>query len=327
MKRKNFILVPLTWFATTDTSNLTGIVRTAYSKAVEFAFNPNLYFAQFAQAKRWRVGDADPMPGNPVSFTIFGALAVTSTALGETADPTAETMTVTQKTITLSEYGKRITTTQKLRTTSFANIDLSVGRLVGDNMGRTVDLIARQAYDVGTAAANISYASGSSAASVLATSTLKAAKVRYAFNRLARANVPKFDGRYYIAVCHPDCIYDLRSETGAGSWRQPKEYVDPTEIYNGEIGEFEGFRFVSTTNAKITTDGASGTVDLYTNYFIGFQAVGYAEGLAPTLGMSGPFDALQRLMNVYWYGLFGFGPLRADSLHKVYSASSVGANT
>jgi len=322
---KDFI--HLHWFATTSTSSLTGLVQTAYSKAVEFAFQPNLYFAQFAQSKTWSIADRDPMPGDTVTFTIFSNLNAVTSALSETGDPTAETMGKTQKSVTLAEYGKRVTTTQKLRVLSFANIDLAAARVVGDNMGRSVDLIARAAFDSQTGSSYIKYASGSNATAVLSTSTLTADLVRYAYNRLSRGNVIKPDGRYYVAVIHPDVAYDLRKETGAGAWRTPKEYADPADIYNGEIGEFEGFRFVETTNAKITSDGASGSVDLYTTYFFGYQACGYAEGIAPAMGISGPFDALQRLVNVYWYGLFGFGELRPESLFKIYSASSIGNNS
>jgi N4-gp56 family major capsid protein len=327
MKNSIFDLVRLNWFAQTDTSTLTGLVKTAYSKAVEFAFQPQLFFAQFAQTKTWDVNGNDPMPGNAVAFTIFSALSNATGVLGETADPTSETMAKTQKTVTMYEYGKVITTSRKIRVTSFANIDLSAGRVVGDNMGKSVDLIARAAYDSCTVAAYVKYASGTAASSVLSTSVLTAAHFRLARNRLARNDVIKPDGRFYIAIVHPDCVYDLRNATGAGTWRAPKEYADPADIYNGEIGEFEGFRVIETTNCKVETDGASGTVDLYTTYFFGYQACGYAEGIAPAMGMSGPFDKLQRLMNVYWYGLFGFGELRRESLYKVFSASSVGANT
>jgi len=313
--------------AITDTGTLTGLVRTAYSKAVEFSFQPQLYFSQFAQTKRWDINQGDPMPGNVVTFTIFNALTEATGALTETADPTPETLGKTQKSVTLYEYGKLITTSRKLRTLSFANIDLAVGRVVGDNMGRSVDLIARGAFDSQTGSTYVLYASGTSATDIVASSTLAASDVRYARNRLARNNVPKIDGRFYVAIAHPDVIHDLRAETGSGAWRAPKEYVDPEEVYNGEIGEFEGFRFVETTNAALTSDGASGSVDLYTTYFVGFQAMAYAEGIPPAMGISGPFDAMQRLMHVYWYGLFGFGELRPEALFKVYSASSVGANS
>ena len=313
--------------AETTTGTLTGLVATAYSKAVEFSFQPRLYFAQFAQSKSWSIRDRDPAPGDKVRFTIYSAMDAATGTLSETGDPTAVTMAKSGKEVTMYEYGTRITTTRKIRALSFANIDLSAARLVGDNMGHSVDLIAREAYDGHTGSSYIKYASGSNATAVLATSTLSAALVRYAFNRLSRSNVLKPDGRFYVAIVHPDASYDLRAETGAGAWRTPKEYVDPTGIYNGEIGEFEGFRFVESSNAKVESDGASGTIDLYTNYFLGWQAVGYAEGIPPAMGMSAPFDAMQRLLNVYWYALVGFGEVRRESLFKVFSASSIGANS
>lgn len=322
-----FSQVHLRWFAETTTVSLTGLVQTAYSKAVEFAFQPKLYFAQFAQSKSWSIADRDPMPGDEVVFTIFSNLTATTAALSETGDPTAATMGKTQRTVTMYEYGKLVTTTQKLRVLSFANIDLSAARVVGDNMGKSVDLIARKAWDSHTGSTYVKYASGVNPTAVLATNDMTAALVRYAFNRLSRGDVIKPDGRFYVAVVHPDVAYDLRAETGAGSWRAPKEYVEPADIYTGEIGEFEGFRFVETTDAKLLADGATGTVDLYTSYFFGFQACGYAEGVPPAMGVSGPFDALQRLVNVYWYSLIGFGELRRESLFKIFTASTIGANT
>jgi N4-gp56 family major capsid protein len=323
-----FSHVHLQWFAAVSTTTLTGLVKTAYSKAVEFSFQPQLFFAQFAQTKRWSIADRDPMPGDTVVFTIFGNLAAATGALSETGDPASVGLTKTQKPVAMAEYGRLVTTTQKIRTLSFANIDLTAATVVGFNMGQSVDYIARAAFDaVATAAGYYKYASGAiNRTGVLAGMTMKAKEVRYAYNRLLRQNVLKPDGMYYIAVVHPDVLYDLRAETGAGSWRSPKEYTDPAQIYNGEIGEFEGFRFVVTSQARERDDYGSSKVDLYTSYFFGYQAVGYAEGIPPAMGLSGPFDALQRLFNVYWYGLFGFAELRREALFKVYSSSSVGVN-
>jgi N4-gp56 family major capsid protein len=103
---KRFYKIPLNWFAVTSTTSLTGLVQTAYSRAVEFAFQPQLFFAQFAQSKRWTIRERDPMPGDTVTFTIFNNLTAATGALAETSDPTAETMGKTQKSVSLAEYGK-----------------------------------------------------------------------------------------------------------------------------------------------------------------------------------------------------------------------------
>ncbi len=314
--------------AITTTSNLTGLVKTAFDMAVLFAFQPHLRFAQLAEQKRWDLSEA-PVPGDQITFTVFGSLTAATHALPESSDPTEWPLTSTAKTVPLVEQGKIVTTTQRLRVVSFANIDLSVGKVVGDNMGVSVDLLARAAFDATMADAYVSYTSGAAMASIIDSpgSRLKSADVRYAANRLSRENVPFVDGETYAAVVHPDCILDLRSEVGSGSFRAPKEYVDPEDLYAGEIGRWESFRFVESMNCLVSGAGGSGgTVDVYSNYFIGFQAVGFADGISPHMIVAPPADAFQRLLRVSWFGLFGYGELRPEALHKVFSSSSVGIN-
>ena len=64
-------------------------------------------------------------------------------------------------------------------------------------------------------------------------------------------------------------------------------------------------------------------MDVYTSYFLGYQAIAYAEGLKPDIRITGPFDNLGRTLNVGWYALAGFGELRPEALHKLFSASSL----
>ncbi len=79
---------------------------------------------------------------------------------------------------------------------------------------------------------------------------------------------------------------------------------------------------MTSTNALLKQAGASGSTDMYSSYFIGYQAMAYAEGVKPSMGISGPFDSLQRLVNFYWNGLFQYGELRPKALHTVFSTST-----
>ncbi|MCX7702515.1 MAG: N4-gp56 family major capsid protein [Planctomycetota bacterium] len=305
------------------------VVVEAYSKATELAFLPNLYFAQFAQSKRWDLNRA-PVAGDTVVFTIYNNLAPKTEPLSdEYSDIDRVNVTVAQKSIELKEYGNVVTVTNRLRVTAFDNIDLAVARVVGANMANSVDLIARGAYDEQQGANYVTYVGGGSGASDITSDDIITAEyIRKVYVKLERANVPKFDGGFYIAILHPDVIYDLRNEgygtsTNVGTWRAPREYCDPEELYNGEVGSFEGFRIISSSNCQIQ-DGAGGDgCDVYTSYFVGYQAVAYAEGQKPGLRITGPTDNLGRTLNIGWYGLFGFGELRPEALHKVFSASSV----
>jgi N4-gp56 family major capsid protein len=309
---------------------LEDVVQTAYSKATELAFQPNLYFAQFAQGKKWDVRRGDPMPGDTVTFTIYNNLAPAVSELSdEYSDVTRVPITETQKSLALKEYGNVVTLTNKLRITAFDNIDLAAARVVGNNMGSSIDLIARAAYDERDDADYVTYAGGGDDPSdVGATDIITAELVRKIYNKLERANVPKLEGGFYVAVLHPDVIFDLRNEgygedKNTGTWRAPREYVDPAQIFNGEVGEFEGFRIISTSNARIQTGAGEGGIDVYSSYFLGYQAIAYAEGVKPDIRITGPFDNLGRTLNVGWYALAGFGELRLEALHKLFSASSV----
>jgi len=306
------------------------VVQAAYSRATDLAFLPSLYFAQFAQQKKWDVRRGDPMPGDSVVFTIYNNLdPVTQELSDEYSDITRVPVTCVQKSVELKEYGNVVTVTNRLRVTAFDNIDLAVARVVGANMAVSVDAIARQAYDAQTGSDYVTYVGGgSSATDITADDTMTAEVIRKVYTRLERANVPKFDGGFYVAVLHPDVIFDLRNEgygtsSNTGTWRAPREYCDPEEIYNGEIGAFEGFRVISSSQARIQEDAGGDGCDVYTSYFLGYQAVAYAEGARPQLRITGPFDNLGRTLNIGWYALIGFGELRPEALHKAFCASSV----
>ncbi len=309
---------------------LEDIVQTAYSKATELAFQPNLYFAQFAQAKKWDVRRGDPMPGDTVTFTIYDNLSpATSELSDEYSDVTRVPMAETQKSIALKEYGNVVTLTNKLRVLAFDNIDLAAAKVVGHNMASSVDLIARAAYDAQVGGDYATYAGGGTTPSGIGAGDIVTAEImRKIYNKLERANVPKLDGGFYAAVMHPDVIFDLKNEgygtaANTGTWRAPREYVAPEAIFNGEIGEFEGFRIVSTSNARIQSEAGSGTTDVYTTYFLGYQAVAYAEGIKPDIRITGPFDNLGRTLNVGWYALAGYGELRPGALHNDCGAAAL----
>jgi hypothetical protein len=65
--------------------------------------------------------------------------------------------------------------------------------------------------------------------------------------KLKAQNAPTING-YYVAIVHPHVVYDLRRDP---EWIDAHKYAQPTELYNGEIGQIAGVRFVESTEAKI----------------------------------------------------------------------------
>jgi N4-gp56 family major capsid protein len=306
----------------------------AFEKLAYFALRPEMYFDQFADVQATNATN----PGASVKFTVFADLAAATTALGEAEDVTPVAMSDSQVTVTLNEYGNATVTTAKLRATSFLPVDPVAAQAVGYNAGLSIDTIARNVLEAGD---NVVYATGgavdpSSRTTVNADDTLAANDVRRVVAQLRGANVPTINGSY-VGFIHPDVSYDFRSATDAAAWRTPANYVNPEGIYNGEIGMFEGVRFMESPRAPLFTNasnnsGASGTIDVYGTLIMGRQALakgislGGEYGAQPTIVYGTVTDLLKRFRPVGWKHFVGYGVFRQEALRRIESASSIGTN-
>ena len=304
--------------------------QTAFDRIAYFALRSELLFDAVADV----MPVAQSMPGSAVTFTIFNDIAEATTPLTETSDVSAVAMSDSQVTVTLTEYGNAVSTTAKLRGTSFLDVDAAAANIVGYNAGISIDSIIREVLAAGT---NVVYGGGgstnpSSRATVEAEDIIEANDIRKVVAQLRKANAVSFGGMY-MGYIHPDVSYDLRRETGVASWRDPHVYSDPANIYMGEIGAFEGVRFIETPRAKnFENAGASSTVDVYCTHIMGRQALAKAHSLTDGNGpfprvVRGPVtDTLYRFQPIGWYWLGGYGRFREASLRRVESSSSIGSN-
>lgn len=307
--------------------------QTMWDRAMYYSLRPELYFDRFADVK---TTNAAPDAGGAVTFTITTDMSVASTALNESVDVDAVALADSQVTLTLAEYGNAVVTTFRARATSFVPLDRTAANAVGFNAGVSLDTIAR---DVLKAGSNVRYATGgatdpTSRTTVEPNDTLSAYDVRRARTDLAAANVGTFNG-YYAAVIHPDVAFDLRTETGSGAWRTPHEYSAPNEIWTGEVGMFEGFRFLESPRSPVFADAGSSTTltDVYATIFFGRQALAKAystyEGRGPLpITIFGPVtDKLRRFQPVGWHWFGQYGIFRQAAVRRVESASSIGTNS
>jgi N4-gp56 family major capsid protein len=307
------------------------------------AFDRIAYFALRSELLFDAVADVQPtnqaMPGSSVTFTIFNDLAAATSTLTETSDVTAVAMSDSQVSVTLNEYGNAVLTTAKLRGTSFLDVDTVAANVVGYNAGISIDSVVRSVLEAGS---NVNYGTGGSTtptsrATIQVEDELAADDIRKVTAELRGDNVPTFNG-LYMGYIHPDVSYDLRSETGAAAWRDPHVYVDTDMIYNGEIGAFEGVRFIETPRAPLFADagdgsGGAGTIDAYGTLVMGRQALAKAHsitdgnGANPSIVRGPVVDTLERFQPIGWYWLGGYGRFREASLRRIESSSSIGANS
>jgi N4-gp56 family major capsid protein len=305
--------------------------QAAYNRLAYFALRPLLHFDQLATVKP----TAQAMPGSSVVFQLYADLSVASTALNESVDVTPVALSDSQVTVTLVEQGNAVITTAKVRGTSFLNVDADAANIVGYNAGISMDTVAR---DVLKAGSNVRYGAGGTTLptarnTVEPEDTLNANNVRRARTDLRGASVMAFGPDMYAALIHPDVAYDLRRETGAASWRDPHTYSQPDEIWNGEVGAFEGFRFIETERAPIFADAGSSTTltDVYRTIFVGAQCLAktWSSSVSaeyPQVVRGEVVDSLRRFVPVGWYQMAGYSIFRQAAVRAVESSSSVGVN-
>ena len=234
--------------------------KAAYDRLAYFALRPELYFDQAADVQP----TAQSMPGTSVTFTIVNDLSIATAPLSETTDVSAVALSDSQVTLTLAEYGNAVITTAKLRGTSFVEVDPIVANVVGYNAGVSIDSIARNALGLGTqvyfpaAGSHTTRAtlSQSSATDILATTDIRNARAR-----LRSQNVPTFGGMY-VSYIHPDTVVDIQSQASGANWRDPHVYSQPGEIWSGEMGAFEGVRFIETPRALTYAGAGAGGSNL-----------------------------------------------------------------
>jgi len=309
--------------------------QVAFEKLAYFALRPEMYFDQFADVQATNATN----PGASIKFTVFADLAAATTPLGEAEDVTPVSMSDSQVTVTLEEYGNATVTTAKLRAASFMPVDPVAAQAVGYNAGLSIDTLAR---DILQAGSNVIYATGGAQTATTRVSmkvdqTLTIKDIRKAVAQLRSANVPTINGNY-MGFIHPDVQFDLMSATDAAGWRDAYKYTDATPLINGEIGQIDGVRFIASPRAPLFANvfngaGAVGTGDSYGTLIMGRQALakgislGGEYGAQPSIVYGTVTDLLKRFRPVGWKHFVGYAVFRQEALRRIESASTIGANS
>lgn len=307
----------------TTTSTLSNLVLTAYDKLVEFNLRSEPMFRAFADK---RPVDVDK-PGSSVVLQKYVDLAAATSTLTQTAIPDAVALTNTDSvTITLNEYGNSVLTTELLAVESLSQIDPYVANVIAYNLRNSLDVLVRDVLSGGTgriceANSVLSTSANINTVGTVSTDTLKSKHVRYVTSKLRGNSAVPHDGGYYTGIIHPDVSHDLRAETGAAAWRDPHNYSGATSIWNGEVGVYEGVRFIESPRTKQATDGYS-SAKVHRSLIFGKQALAEAVGYEPKVVVGPVTDNLLRFRPVGWKALIGWARYREESLYRIETTST-----
>jgi N4-gp56 family major capsid protein len=257
-----------------------------------------------------------------IQFPKYNKLAPATTPLTEDEDVASTAMVDAPILFTPTEYGRVVTRTALASLQTGGKADLAAARLVGDNVSRTLNVLATRALEATT---NVMTVGDKTEANILAGDVITGANLNRVYNKLARASIPALSDGLYVAIMHDDVINDLRAGAAAGDWTDVVKYARPEEALTNEVGVYKGFRIIRNNDCAFVDQTGAGTVDVYDSCFFGFNALGLAVSRAPGLVIT-QTDKLNRFLNVGWYGVHQHKIVDMDAVWKFRCASSVGAN-
>ena len=325
MKLTNLMLINLQLFAnelqTTLLDSLSAEMKTFYDMTLIDEAQANLVHDQFGQKR--------PIPqgsGKTIEFRKFAPLAKATTPLTEGVTPDGKSLAVSTITATVAQYGDYITQSDVLELTALDNTILEATKLLGRQAGLTLDTVVRNVLQSGT---NVTYcpkvaADGSetavtSRANLDETCQLTVKVIQQVVAKLRGQNAPTIGGKY-VAIIHPYVAYDLMRDP---EWIDAHKYAKPDNLYEGEIGEIAGVRFVQTTEAKIYEGGVFGTLILGEGaYGVTDITGGGLQTIVKQKGSAGTADPLDQRSSVGWKAIKTAELLIPNYLVRVESKSA-----
>ena len=300
------------------------VVKATFDKVIAFKSRQEPMLRKFATVRP--VGIA--YPGSSIDLFMHGSdLALATTPLDEYQDPDFVSLPAPSKvTLTLNEYGNATVTTLRLREFSFSQINPLQAELIGRNMRDTLDKLVETVILGSSNKQRVTTTGIASGAATYANiQNINSKAIRRVVAKMRSDNALEF-GQHYMGIIHPDVCVDLREETDAAGWRAPHTYAENANsvIWNGEVGTYEGVRWVEYNRAPQGTvvDGAN-TKKRYTSLIIGQEGLAEAVAVEGGTTVTPTSDKFGRLMGLGWYFFGGWTLYRPEALTLVESTSSV----
>lgn len=228
--------------------------------------------------------------------------------------------TIRQGTLTVTEYGQSVPYSGKLDNLSKHSVEEVIDKVLKDDASKAFDIDAEAEFKktklyvsataAGTAAATNLVHTVNGATVTNNNAPLDKFHVKGISDYMKERNIPTFMGGDYMVIARPSTFRTLKNDMEA-----LHQYVETgfRMIMNGEIGRYEGMRFIEQTNIAASTEFATGGKS-DTAYFFGQDTVAEAIAIPEEIRGKIPTD-YGRSKGIAWYALCGFGLVHDDALN------------
>jgi len=318
-------------------NSLAGELKTFYDTELLENARVEMFYAQFAKKQT-----LPAKHGTTVEWRKWNTFAKAG-KLQEGVIPTGQKFGMSSKTGSIDQYGTYAAISDKLELRAYDDTILGATEEMGASAAETQETLIRDALLVNTnvmycdnvtiSTGTVSGTTPTSCAAMEASATvlcmLTPDSVAKAVTIMKKNRVPTINGKYY-AVIHPSVAYDLRKSK---EWIEAHKYAATSEIFNGEIGELHGCRFIENVFAPILggdyANKAGGVT--YATYFFGKDSFGIIDPEGGALEMivkdkgqiGGPLNQFSTIG--YKFETNGATILYAERLLRVMSCSSFSA--
>ena len=238
------------------TGAMSAAMKTYYDTELLENARPRLIFTQLGKSQFLPAGH-----GDSVQWRKWNTFDKSLTPLTEGVIPSGQKLGQSAISVSVQQYGDYAAISDRLDLHAVDNVLLGAAEEMGAAGGETADTLVRNELCTGTSViyADTLDASGAVVSTPTSRRELSADNnrltpdaVNKAYTFLKKQKAPFFEGNKYVAVIHPSAAYDLRSHP---DWMEAHKYAAAHEIFEGEIGELHGVRFVESTEAPIFNGG------------------------------------------------------------------------
>lgn len=309
------------------TTDLSPTMKEFYDTELLENARAEMYYAQFAKTQPLPAGN-----GKTVEWRKWNTFEKAS-QLEEGVIPSGQTFGMTSITDSINQYGTYATVSDVLEMTAYDDVILGATEEMGASAAESQESLIRNALLINTNAMYCDNSNGEAptkCSEMDETCILTPKMVAKAATALKKGRAPKINGKYY-AVIHPSVAFDLRNST---EWIEAHKYAATTELFNGEIGELHGVRFIESTFAPVlkgTEYKNSKNGATYATFFFGKDAFGIIDPAGGALEMivkdkseiGGPLNQYSTIG--YKFMTNGAKILYTERLLRVMSCSSYSA--
>jgi len=234
---------------------------------------------------------------------------------GEGVPTTTHAFSAVNVTGSTAQYDNAVSISDILAYASFGDIMKAAVERLAYNAGVSIDDLVKNI--ISTAMTQQSASATAYWSAVPAGANLITSEIRKAARTLTRNDAYQQDDGNWVAVAHPDSLYDLQGDTTTGGWIEANKYTEGRDnILTGEVGKIYGVRFLQTSNgytrgsSYATGSAVVASTTIYVTSIFGKDAFGVSELQAlktyvKPFGSGGVGDPTDKISTAGWKCLFG----------------------